>query len=133
MVEHVEWSYGKILPTVVAEKTDKYSKLLATNQDKQVQKVMDKILATIFMNGAHHGFKPLLCDLARDFALGAKLHPETEADALQMKKYFGFALKQNRTKGFSEFKKAMQVPLKHLFDKHKFCECWCKRKKHLEK
>ena len=42
------------------------------------------MIATIFMNGAHAGFKPLLNDLKSEYALGADKYPKTIEDALQV-------------------------------------------------
>ena len=42
------------------------------------------MLAVLFMEGAHGGFKTLLHDLEKDYALGAELYPDNMQEALQV-------------------------------------------------
>ena len=84
MVEQIERVYGMIAPNAVAEKDPKYNKKTDEKKKEQVEQERSKMLAIMFMERAHRGFKPMLGDLARDYALGAALYPETVADALQV-------------------------------------------------
>ena len=81
MVEAVERTYGDIDPTIIAEKRTDYTGSSGQNKLKIIQECRDKMVATIFMNGAHAGFKPLLNDLKSEYALGADKYPKTIEDA----------------------------------------------------
>ena len=69
---------------------------------------------------------------SRFFGLKSKGKKEScgigAADCLRLKLYWGFMVKQNRTKTLEEFELAALAPLEHLFDNHKHCGEWCKRK-----
>ena len=54
--------------------------------------------------------------------------PVQKADAIRLKKYFGYWVKQNRDKSLEEMKKKRHAPLYHLFDDHSQCGDWCPRK-----
>ena len=82
LVERVELTYGSIAPRAVAEKDPKY-KTGKTADDLTVA-AREKMLASVFMDGANSGFKPLLRDLENDYALGAALYPATMNEALQV-------------------------------------------------
>ena len=69
------------MPPTAVEKKDKGCK--ATDA-KKVSKAREQAFAVLFMEGGAKGFGLLLRDLENDQALGASLHPETVADALQV-------------------------------------------------
>jgi len=78
----VESTYGSIAPKAVAERDPKYK---AGKANEELTKTAhDRMIASMFMEGAHFGFKPLLRDLENDCALGAVMHPETVGEALQV-------------------------------------------------
>ena len=79
LVEHVERSYGEIVPSMVASK-DKGKK----SKEEKTEMARDAFIAYAFMEQAHRGFKPLIRDLENDFALGAALYPQTLEEALQI-------------------------------------------------
>ena len=50
----------------------------------------------------------------------------TRADALRLKKYWGYMIKKNREKIIEEFSAASKVPLEHIFNCHENCSAeWC--------
>ena len=50
----------------------------------------------------------------------------TKADALRLKKYWGYMIKKNRGKTIEELSEASKVPLKHTFNSHDNCSSeWC--------
>ena len=50
----------------------------------------------------------------------------TKADALQIKKDWGYMIKKNREKTIEELSEAGKVPLKHMFNGHDNCSSeWC--------
>lgn len=73
-----------IAPAAVAEKEPKCAAMSDAKKKELVGDQCNRMLATMFMDGAHWGFKPLLRDLESEFALGAALHPETIDDVLQV-------------------------------------------------
>jgi Zinc knuckle len=81
LVERVETTYGSIAPTAVAEKDPKYASRTAGDLTKLAR---EQMVASMFMDGAHHGFKPLMRDLENDFALGSALYPGTMSETLQV-------------------------------------------------
>jgi len=82
LVERVESTYGSIAPKAVAERDPKYK---AGKANEELTKTArDRMIASMFMEGAHFGFKPLLRDLENDYALGAAMYPETVNEALQV-------------------------------------------------
>ena len=55
-------------------------------------------------------------------------------DALRMKKYYSYYIKQNRTKDLEYIMKYDMAPLFHLFDQHHLCDSsWCHKKSELDK
>ena len=49
----------------------------------------------------------------------------TKADALQLKKDWGYVIKNNRVKAFEELREASKVPLEHMFNNHDNCSAEC--------
>ena len=78
LVENVERIYGEIKPLELAKKDSKFT----VNGEK------NKMMASLFMNGANPGFKPLLRDLANDYSLGAALYPATLEEAFEVLQVF---------------------------------------------
>ena len=67
------------------------------------------------------------------FDLVAKNKGINKLDALCLKKYYQYFIKQNRSKGLSYLMEYKWCPLEHLFDNHEFCEStWCERKRKLD-
>eukprot|EP00957_Ditylum_brightwellii_P211436 15366166-Ditylum_brightwellii.AAC.1 len=50
------------------------------------------------------------------------------ANCLCIESYWGFMVKQNKTKTLDEFELAALAPLEYLFDNHEYCREWCKCK-----
>ena len=51
------------------------------------------------------------------------------ADALRIKRYLGYCIRQNCNKDLMTFKKSCNAPLEHLFGNHSHCDpqwCWAK-------
>lgn len=80
-----------------------------------------------------------LCDPAhRTRVIGSKLFElagksattmVTRADALRMKRNYGYAHKQARAKSFNEYKIAMESALYHHGNDHQYCDAsWCNYK-----
>ena len=54
----------------------------------------------------------------------------TKVDVIQCEKCFGYMIKTNRSKSFSEIMRAYKAVVEHLLDNHEFCdEKWCKHLK----
>ena len=54
----------------------------------------------------------------------------TKLDALRIKKYYSFYVKQNRGEGIDELMKNRMCPIDHLFDDHTNCNpTWCEKKR----
>ena len=50
----------------------------------------------------------------------------TKAEALRIKKYWGYMIKKNREKTIEELSEASKVPLEHMFKSHANCSAeWC--------
>ena len=50
----------------------------------------------------------------------------TRADALRLKKYWGYMIKKDREKTIEELSAASKVPLEHMFNYHENCSAeWC--------
>ena len=68
------------------------------------------------------------------FDLVSKHKTMNKLDALRLKKYYQYYIKQNRTKGIEHLRKYRLCPLEHLFDNHEFCDdAWCEKKRKEEK
>ena len=80
----MERSYGGIAPTAVAEKDPKFSQ----GKTKTTEKEKEKMLAYMFMDGAHGGFRPMMRDLDSDFTLGHSMYPGTVEESLQVMSMF---------------------------------------------
>jgi hypothetical protein len=67
------------------------------------------------------------------FDLTKGLKSETRAiklDALRLKKYYGYFIKQNRTKPLDWLVENAMAPLNHMFDDHSLCcDSWCLKKR----
>ena len=64
------------------------------------------------------------------FELVSKTKELTKLDALRLKKYYQYYIKQNRSKGFEYLQEKRWCPLEHMFDNHEFCDSsWCEKKK----
>lgn len=54
----------------------------------------------------------------------------TKLDAMRVKKYYGYFIKQCRNLPFEEMKRRSLAPVEHLFNNHEFCHSsWCLHKK----
>ena len=50
-------------------------------------------------------------------------------DALHLKKYYQYFIKQNRNKGLEHLRKHRMYRLEHLSDNHELCDIsWCEKK-----
>ena len=78
LVETVERIYGEIKPSELAKKDAKFT----------VDGEKNKMMASLFMEGANPGFKPLLQDLTNDYSLGAALYPATLEEAFEVLQVF---------------------------------------------
>ena len=57
----------------------------------------------------------------------------TKLDAMQLKKYYSYFVKQSRNLPFEEMKRRSLAPLEHLFNDHRYCHSsWCIHKKREE-
>ena len=57
----------------------------------------------------------------------------TKVDAIRLKKYFGYMIKENRNKKIFEIVFASKAVVEHLFNCHDYCNSnWCRPKKKLE-
>ena len=57
----------------------------------------------------------------------------TKVDTIRFKKYFGYMIKENRSKQISEIVFASKAVVEHLFNCHDFCNSnWCQPKKQFE-
>ena len=57
----------------------------------------------------------------------------TKIDALRMKKYYSYFIKQNCKKPIEWLLEHAMAPLEHLFDDHHLCDStWCHKKKLLD-
>ena len=57
----------------------------------------------------------------------------TKVDVIRFKKYFGYMIKENRSKKISEIVFASKAVVEHLFNCHDYCNSnWCRPKKQLE-
>jgi len=82
LVERVESTCGSIALKAAAERDPKCK---AGKANKELMKTAcNRMIASMFVEGAHFGFEPLLQDLENDHALGAAMHPETVDEALQV-------------------------------------------------
>ena len=74
LVGNVERIYGEIKTSELAKKDTKF----IVNGEK------NKMMASLFINGANPRFKPLLQDLANHYSLGAALYPATLEEAFEV-------------------------------------------------
>ena len=62
------------------------------------------------------------------FELVKEIKEMTKLDALRIKKYFSYFIKQNRALGIDELMDKRMCPIEHLFDCHDKCDpLWCER------
>ena len=53
----------------------------------------------------------------------------SKLDCLQLKKYYSYYIKSNRTKSLEDILQNIMAPIDHLFDDHKYCDStWCHKK-----
>ena len=84
LVDAVERNCATIQPTEMAKKNS----LHKTKLDKALKAKRDKMIVALFMEGANHGFKPMMRDLANDFALRASMHSSTIEEAMEVMTVF---------------------------------------------
>ena len=54
----------------------------------------------------------------------------SKLDALRMKKYYSYFIKQNRMKGLEYLRSKKMCPVEHLFDNYELCDStWCVKKR----
>ena len=80
LVDAVECNCATIQPTAMAKKNS----LHKPKPDKALKAKRDKMIAALFVEAANHGFKPMMRDMANDFALGASMHPSTIEEAMEV-------------------------------------------------
>lgn len=55
-------------------------------------------------------------------------------EAIRIKKYYGYCIKQTRNLPFEEMYLRRYAPLEHMFDNHEHCDSsWCHKKRSMEK
>ena len=81
LVDAVECNHATIQPTEIAEKNS----LHKTKPDEALKAKREKTIAALLVEGANNGFKPMMRDLANDFALGASMCPSTIEEATEVK------------------------------------------------
>ena len=90
-------------------------------------KLHEDIPEPSFLAGPSHHVKVVakhifsIVNESRDLRCGC-----TKADALRLKKDWGYMIKKNREKTTEELSAASKVPLEHMFNCHENCSAeWC--------
>ena len=116
---------------IVCDDDNNMRKHLKYRSDKNKKgKLPEYIPEPIFLADPTHRVKTIAKYIFQLAKMPLSESPVTKDLALQMKKYFGYFLKQQRFSTLDQIRHASKAPLHHLFNNHQFCNVsWCLAKR----